>query len=137
MPLVTRHVPRNGALRVLIVDGHEISRAAQTALLRTEGLDVLDIDPDCDAVAVARALQPQVVVIDAGATAEGAGMLVRALRALPRAPAVVLTSSGDPSPLDCAVAEFTFVAKADICAAAILLALPPGTDELRQQYRSE
>jgi len=136
MPLVTRHVPRSRALRVLIVDRHEISRAAQTALLRTEGLDALDVHPDCDAVAVARALQPQVVVIDAALTAKRAVMLVRALRALPRAPAVVLTSSGDPSRLDCALAEFTFVAKADICAAAILLALPPATDELRQQCGS-
>jgi DNA-binding NarL/FixJ family response regulator len=137
MPRVTRHVPRNRALRVLIVDGHEISRAAQAALLRTEGLEVLDIHPDRDAVAVARALQPQVVVIDAGASATGVAMLVRALRALPRAPWVVLTSSGDPGRLDRALAELTFVAKADICAAAIQPALVPGTDELRQPCRSE
>jgi DNA-binding NarL/FixJ family response regulator len=137
MPFLARHAPRNRALRVLIVDGHEISRTAQAALLRTEGLDVFDIQPDRDAVAVARAIRPQVVVIDVGAAAKGVGLLARALHALPCVPGVVLTSSDDHSRLDRALAALPFVAKADICAAAILLALSVGTAEPRQPRRSE
>ena len=92
MALVDRHDPSKRSLRVLIIDGHDISRAACAALLRTEGLDVVDIRPGRNALAVARSLQPHVVLIDRPPGADGVEMLARALHTLRRAPAVVLTS---------------------------------------------
>ena len=44
---------RNDALRIMIIDDHEISRAAFCALLRSEGADVVaDLGAGHDAVAM-------------------------------------------------------------------------------------
>jgi PleD family two-component response regulator len=128
VPARDRHPPLDRTLRVLIVDGHEISRAAHSALLRTEGLEVFDVHPDDDAVALASALRPHVVVIDATATAERVELLARTLRRLHGAPAIVITSSGDRRLLDSAPAGSTFLAKADICADTIRSALEACAD---------
>jgi DNA-binding NarL/FixJ family response regulator len=108
--------------RVLIVDQHEVSRAACRALLRTEGLTVVaDVATGDEAMRAATALRPNVVIID---VAPGHGHVLdtaRRLRALPGTPAIVLTSSADPSRLDIELADFPFVAKADICAELIRL----------------
>src|SRR5215510_10729589 len=79
--------------RILIVDDHEISRAALRALLRTEGIDVADVRTGDAAITAAIAFHPDVVIVDV-APADPAGFLVaRQLEALPHAPPVVLTSS--------------------------------------------
>ena len=49
--------------RILIVDDHEVSRAALRALLRTEGIDVADVRTGDAAVTAAIAFRPDVVVV--------------------------------------------------------------------------
>ena len=102
-------------LRVLLVDDDEVSRAACRALLRTEGVDVVeDLAIDDQAVAAARALSPEVVIVDVTPGCDDAHRTARRLRSLPDAPMVLLTSSADRSRLYQRLDEFPFVAKADI-----------------------
>ena len=50
---------RTSAIRIMIVDDHEISRAAFRALLRAEGIDVIaDFKANAHALTAARALNP-------------------------------------------------------------------------------
>ena len=88
---------RNDALRIMIIDDHEISRAAICALLRSEGADVVaDLNAGRDALAMARALRPAVVIVDVTPAADTGFGIARRLRALrPAPPVVVLTSSTD------------------------------------------
>ena len=97
-------------VRVLIVDGHEIFRAACRALLRTEGIDVIvDVTP-----------------------ADDAGFrIARRLASLPDPPAVMLVSSADRCQFGSQLDGYRFVAKADVCAEAIAV-----TAQARQQARS-
>jgi CheY-like chemotaxis protein len=111
-------------MRILIVDEHEVYRVACAALLRTEGLDVTDIAPGEEVVALACLLQPTVVLLDA---APSAIRTARRLRSLPCPPTVVLTSSGGRSRVDPRLAELRFVAKADICRGAIERAISAAT----------
>jgi chemotaxis response regulator CheB len=108
-------------LRVLIVDQHEVSRAAIRALLVTEGLEVIGDVPDGKgAVKLGRALTPDVAVIDLGIGVRQAVELARTLERLQSLPAVLLTSS------DCLnedVGGYPFIAKADICATELRSAL--------------
>jgi DNA-binding NarL/FixJ family response regulator len=82
--------------RVIIIDDHEITRAACTALLRAEGLDVIaDLGASGQALTATRMLRPDVAIIDVTpAAATGFGIADR-LRALPIPPFVILTSSTD------------------------------------------
>lgn len=109
--------------RVLIVDQHEVSRAAYTALLRTEGLHVVaNVALGCEGVAAARELSPDIAVVDVTpGDARWLGALHR-LQALPHGPAVVLTSSANRSELRLPPEGFRFLAKADICADSLLRA---------------
>ena len=106
--------------RIMIIDDHEITRAACRALLRTEGADVVaDMPAGDQALAAAATLRPDVVVVDVSPVA-GAGFgLARRLRALPHPPAVVLTSSADPAKFGTRLDGHSFVAKAGLCAGAI------------------
>jgi DNA-binding NarL/FixJ family response regulator len=106
--------------RLMIIDDHEITRAACRALLRTEGADVVaDMAAGDQAIAAAAALRPDVVVVDVSPVA-GAGFgLARRLHALPHPPAVVLTSSADPAEFGTRLGGHSFVAKAGLCAEAI------------------
>jgi DNA-binding NarL/FixJ family response regulator len=106
--------------RILIIDDHEISRAACRALLRTEGIDVVaDMAAGDQAIAAAATLRPDVVIVDVGpANDDGFGM-ARRLRALPGPHAVVLTSSAEPAQFGAQLAGYSFVAKAGLCAKAI------------------
>ena len=107
------------AARILIVDDHEISRAALRALLRTEGIDVADVQTGEPAITAAIAFRPDVVIIDV-TPADPAGFLIaRRLQALPDAPAVVLTSSASRRRFGSRVDHHPFIAKADLCARAI------------------
>jgi DNA-binding NarL/FixJ family response regulator len=124
---------RHGVLRIMIIDDHEISRTAFCALLRSEGADVVaDIGADRDALATARALRPEVVIVDVTPAADTGFGIARRLRALlPGPPAVVLTSSTDRALFGAELDGHVFIAKADICSAAIArLARSPGTDGL-------
>jgi CheY-like chemotaxis protein len=112
------------SLRVLIVDQHEVSRAAIRALLRTEGLQVVaDVSSGTEALSSGEASSPDVVLIDIGAQRQEALEAARALARLSSAPTVVLTSSALP-PVD--AGGFAFIAKGDICAR-----------QLRRAMRSE
>ena len=112
---------RNDALRIMIIDDHEISRAAFCALLRSEGADVVaDLGAGHDAVAMARALRPEAVIVDVTPAAGTGFGIARRLRALlPAPPIVILTSSTDRTRFGAQLDGHVFIAKADIRAAAI------------------
>jgi DNA-binding NarL/FixJ family response regulator len=104
--------------RVVIIDDHPISRCACGALLRSEGVDVVAEFAIDEATADAlRALRPDVVIVDAR-PGLGAGPDV-ARRAASSGCAAVLTSSARPSSFGAALDGFSFIAKADICRAAL------------------
>jgi len=111
---------RNDALRIMIIDDHEISRAAFCALLRSEGADVVaDLGAGHDAVAMARALRPEAVIVDVTPAAGTGFGIARRLRALPAPPIVILTSSTDRTRFGSQLDGHVFITKADICSAAI------------------
>ena len=119
-PLGDRRPVRAGAngqrpMRVLLVDDHEISRAAVSALLRTQGAEVADLATGEAALAVAIAFRPAVAIVDV-TPADARGFVIAArLRALPGGPAVVLTSSADRRRFASQLGCYRFVAKADLC----------------------
>ena len=120
---------RNDALRIMIVDDHEVSRTAFRALLRSEGADVVaDVSAGRDALVMARALRPEVVIVDVTPAADTGFGIARRLRALlPAPPIVILTSSTDRTRFGAQLDGHLFIAKADICLAAIArLARSPG-----------
>ena len=124
---------RNDVLRIMIIDDHEISRAAFCALLRSEGVDVVaDLSAGCDALAMVGALHPEVVIVDVTPAAETGFGIARRLRALlPAPPIVILTSSTDRTRFGAQLDGHVFISKADICSAAIArLARSPETDGL-------
>lgn len=106
--------------RILIIDDHEVFRAACRALLRTQGINVIaDVPVDEQAVTAAITLRPDVVIVDVTHT-DSAGLgIARRLAALPNPPAVVLTSSTDRAQFGSALDGYPFIAKADICSQAI------------------
>jgi len=112
---------RNCALRIMIIDDHEISRTAFCALLRSEGADVVaHLSTGPDALAMARALRPDVVIVDVTPTADtGFGIAGRLRALLPTPLIVILTSSTDRTRFGAQLDGHVFIAKADICAAAI------------------
>lgn len=106
--------------RIIIIDDHEITRAACTALLRAEGLDVIaDLGASGQALTAARMLRPDVAIIDVTPAADTGFGLAGRLRALPIPPVVILTSSTDRARFGARLNGLSFIAKADICAAAI------------------
>ena len=117
------------ALRILIVDDHDISRAAFRALLRTEGMHVVsDLGAGDDALAAARGLRPDVAIVDVAPRADAAFGMARKLRALPSAPAVILTSSADRALFGPELNGYPFLAKADIHASALRHLAEAGVD---------
>lgn len=122
---------RDDALRIMIIDDHEISRAAFCALLRSEGADVVaDLNARHDALATARALHPEIVIVDVTPAADTGFAIARRLRALlPIPPIIILTSSTDRTRFGAQLDGQAFIAKADICSAAIARhARSPETD---------
>jgi CheY-like chemotaxis protein len=105
--------------RILIVDDHEISRAALRALLRTEGLDVADAGTGDAAITAAVTFHPDVTIIDVTPADPAGFLLADRLRALPGAPPVVLTSSASRRQFGSQLGRHLFIAKADLCAHAI------------------
>jgi DNA-binding NarL/FixJ family response regulator len=115
----------------MIIDDHEISRTAFCALLRSEGADVVaDLGAGPDALAMAKALRPEVVIVDVTPTADTGFGSARRLRTLrPAPPIIILTSSTDRTRFGAQLDGHVFIAKADICAATIArLARSPETD---------
>jgi DNA-binding NarL/FixJ family response regulator len=100
-------------LRVLIVDSHEVSRAAVRALLQTEGVEVLaDVSSAADALALENA-SPDVAIIDVSQDVSEALACAGALSHLSSLPTVVLTASTPPGgDLD----GHIFIAKSDLSA---------------------
>jgi DNA-binding NarL/FixJ family response regulator len=121
--------------RIMIVDDHEISRAACRALLHAEGIDVVaDVGASGHVLSTARELRPEVVIVDVTPSADTGLYIARRLRALPDPPAVLITSSSDRSQFGRQLDRFRFVAKADISAAAIArLASAPEADGQESQ----
>ena len=120
----------------MIIDDHEISRAAFCALLRSEGVDVAaDLNVGHDALAMARALHPEVVIVDVTPAADTGFAIARRLRAmLPAPPIIILTSSTDRTRFGAQLDGHVFIAKADIRSAAIArLARSPETDVLESR----
>jgi DNA-binding NarL/FixJ family response regulator len=104
----------------MIIDDHEISRAACRALLRAEGTDVIaDLRASDQALTAARTLRPDVAIIDVTPAADTGFAVADGLRALPAPPIVILTSSTDRTQFGARLNGLRFIAKADICAAAI------------------
>jgi CheY-like chemotaxis protein len=125
--------PAGGArpARIVIIDDHEISRAACRALLRTEGLDVVaDLAAGDQPLTAARALRPDVAIVDVTPAANTGFSIADGLLALPAPPAppaIILTSSTDRTRFGTRLNGHRFIAKADICAAVIArLARTPG-----------
>jgi DNA-binding NarL/FixJ family response regulator len=105
--------------RVIIIDDHEISRAACRALLRAEGLYVADLPASDQALTAVRALRPEVAIVDVTPAANVGFAIAHRLRALPTPTIVILTSSTDRAQFGAELNGYRFIAKADICAAAI------------------
>lgn len=106
-------------VRVLLVDDHEISRAAIGALLRTEGADIAGTGTDDTAIVLAIAFRPAVAIVDVTPTDAAGFRIADLLRALPDGPAVVLTSSVSRLRFASRLDSYRFVAKADLCVRAI------------------
>ena len=109
----------NQPTKILIVDDHEISRAALRALLRTEGIDVADVRTGDAVITAAIAFHPDVVIVDVTPADPAGFVIARRLRALPHPPAVVLTSSSSRYRFGSQLDRHPFVAKADLCARAV------------------
>jgi DNA-binding NarL/FixJ family response regulator len=93
---VARDLWEDRAMRrtVLIVDDHEAFRESAAALLEAEGFDVVGAAGDGDeAVAQARRLQPQVVLLDIQLPDVDGFAVAERMTALPDPPRVVLISS--------------------------------------------
>jgi DNA-binding NarL/FixJ family response regulator len=83
-------------LKVLIVDDHPSFRGSATALLLSEGYDVIgEADTGAEAVRLAKALQPDLVVLDVQLPDLNGFEVTMLLRELDPPPEVVLTSSRD------------------------------------------
>ena len=129
--------PAGGAspTRVIIIDDHEITRAAYIALLRAEGIDVIaDFGASGQALTAARTYRPDVAIIDVTPAADTGFGIAGHLRAMPIPPIVILTSSTDRTRFGARLDGHLFIAKADICAAAIarLAKTPKPTDHNHQ-----
>jgi DNA-binding NarL/FixJ family response regulator len=108
---------------VLIVDDHPSFRATARALLLAEGYEVVGEAADGEsAVEAAKALRPDLVLLDVQLPDIDGFEVVRRLRANGSAPAIVLTSSRDASEFGSLVDESGargFVPKAELSGAAI------------------
>ena len=86
---------------ILIVDDHAGFRAHARRLLECEGYRVVGEAVDCaSAVEAARALAPELALVDVHLPDADGFELTSRLRALPGAPVVVLTSSRDRAEIE-------------------------------------
>jgi DNA-binding NarL/FixJ family response regulator len=105
-------------LSVLIVDDHASFRSWARALLQGDGLDVVGEAADgASAVEAARALRPDIVLLDVRLPDLNGFEVADMIAQLENAPAVVLTSSHDARDYKRRIAESPargFISKADL-----------------------
>ena len=110
-------------MSVLIVDDHPSFRATARLLLESEGYRVVGEAPDgLTAIAAARDLHPDVVLLDVNLPDLDGFAVAERLTAANRPPAVVLTSSRDSSdfgPLVAGSGARGFISKGDLSGEAI------------------
>ena len=115
------------AVRVLIVDDHAPFRALARMVLVADGFDVVGEAGDgTGAVAAARDLCPDVVLLDVQLPGADGFAVAEALSVTPDAPAVVLVSSrscGDYGNRVARSAARGFIAKAELSGAALRVVL--------------
>ncbi|UUY02088.1 response regulator transcription factor [Svornostia abyssi] len=108
---------------VLIVDDHPSFRSTARMLLELEGYTVLGEAPDGEtAIAQARALRPDIVLLDVNLPDMDGFEVAARLSAIEQPPAVVLVSSREASeygPLVGTSGARGFIAKADLSGAAL------------------
>jgi DNA-binding NarL/FixJ family response regulator len=129
--LVSYATIRSVDLSVLIVDDHPTFRRFARMLLEQSGIAVVGEAADgATAIAAARGLQPDVVLLDVLLPDTTGFAVAEKLAAEPRPPAVVLTSSrsaAELGPLASTEPARTFVAKSDLSAAALRAAVDAAT----------
>jgi CheY-like chemotaxis protein len=108
---------------VLVVDDHPSFRRFASRLLRTAGFSVVDEAGDgASALAAARRLRPDVVLLDVLLPDTTGFEVAEQLSADPAGPIVVLTSSRDLADLGGAVERSTargFISKKDLTPSAV------------------
>ena len=109
--------------RVMIVDDHAGFRLSAKRLLETEGYDVIgEADDGASALARARELVPEVIVVDVHLPDTDGFALAAELAALVPRPHVVLVSSHDASdfgPLVKQSSAVGFVSKSELSGSAL------------------
>jgi DNA-binding NarL/FixJ family response regulator len=114
-----RHVPRT----VVLVDDHAGFRAQARSLLEGAGYDVVGEGSDgASAIASARALRPDVVVLDVQLPDIDGFEVARALHASPDPPVIILISSREATDYGGRIAESPargFVSKTELSAPAL------------------
>jgi two-component system nitrate/nitrite response regulator NarL len=86
----------DGALRVLVVDDHDLFRTGLRALLEEEGLVVTDAPSGKAAMRIVKAFQPDVVLMDVNMPGmSGTEATERLCDAMPRASVVMLSITQD------------------------------------------
>jgi DNA-binding NarL/FixJ family response regulator len=115
------------ARTVLIVDDHPSFRASAKRMLEKGGYDVVGEAPDGErALDAARALRPELVLLDVRLPDVDGFQVARRLAADGAGPAIVLTSSHDRSDFAYEIAESPadgFIPKSELSARAITLLL--------------
>ena len=109
------------AVTVLIVDDHPSFRASARTLLEAEGYEIVG-EAGETAVEAARALQPDLVLLDVQLPGIDGFAVANQLRKLEDPPVVILTSSRDGADYGRCIGEcgaHGFVPKADLSGAAI------------------
>ena len=108
---------------VLIVDDHAGFRAYVREMLESEGFRVVGEAPDAaSAITAAQQLEPDIVLLDVHLPDLDGFEASRRIAAVNRAPAIVLTSSGDFGDMREALAECSargFIPKAELSSSAI------------------
>jgi DNA-binding NarL/FixJ family response regulator len=108
---------------VLIVDDHPSFRASARTLLEAEGFEIVgEAENGESAVEAARALQPDLVLLDVQLPGIDGFAVANQLRKLEDPPVVILTSSRDGVDYGRCIGEcgaHGFVPKADLSGAAI------------------
>jgi len=114
---------RRVALRVLLVDDHADFRASASALLEADGIDVVAAAPNgAQALAHARILRPDLVLLDIQLPGTDGFAVAEALAELTDPPAVVFISSRDAAaygPRLAASGALGFIPKHQLSGAAL------------------
>lgn len=108
---------------VLIVDDHPSFRASARAILEAEGFDVIgEVDDGVSAIRAARALAPDVVLLDVQLPDATGFEICEQLCANGQEPSIVLVSTRDASDYDDLIRESHargFISKADLSGEAV------------------